>query len=75
MKDRIQLIREAHTKVLAQEGGSIEELLPATQEDVLDEAERLDALERLEEVDFDADENEVDMTAVSPQMREMFDYA
>lgn len=75
MKDRIKLIREAHAKVLAQEGGSIEELLPATQEDVLDEAEHLDALERVEEVDFDSDENEVDMNTMSPQMREMFNYA
>ena len=76
MIDRIQIIREAHARVLAErlasEGGSIEELLPATQEDVLDEAEHLHALDHVQEVDFDSDENEVDMNTMSPQMREMF---
>lgn len=72
MSDRIQLIREAHIKVLAQEGGSIEELLPATQEDVEDESSHLDALDHIQEVDFDSDENEVDMNTMSPQMKEIF---
>jgi len=48
MKDRIQVIREAHAKALAEkfakEGAVINELLPVTQEDVFDEAEHLDAL-------------------------------
>ena len=66
------MIREAHAKVIAQQGESISELLPVTQEDVLDEAERLDALEHERETDFDNDENEVDMTTISPQMKEMF---
>ena len=72
MIDRIQIIREAHAKVLAEQGGSIDELLPTTQEDVLDEAERLDSLDHVKEVDFDHDENEVDMTTLSLAMREMF---
>jgi|TARA_R100000808_G_C2113945_1_gene127169 hypothetical protein len=72
MKDRIQLIREAHAKVLAEQGSSIEELLPSTLEDILDEAEHLDALDHEKEIDFDSDENEVDMTAVSVEMRKMF---
>ena len=41
-----------------------------TKEDVEDEAESLDALQREESPDFDNDENEVDMDAVSPEMRE-----
>jgi len=76
MIDRIQLIREAHAKVLAdklaKEGAVINELLPVTKEDVLDEAEHLDALDHIQEVDFDSDENEVDMNTLSPMMREMF---
>ena len=47
-------------------------MLATTQEDVLDEAEHLDALDHVEQVDVDADENLVDMEAISPAMREMF---
>ena len=72
MIDRIQLIREAHAKVLAEQGKEIEGLLPTTQEDVLDEAEHLDALDHVKEVDFDHDENEVDMNTISPLMKEIF---
>jgi hypothetical protein len=76
MIDRIQIIREAHARVLAekraQEGATIEELLPATQEDVRDECDHLDALDHVQEVDFDSDENEVDMNTISPEMRGMF---
>ena len=72
MIDRIQIIREAHAKVLAEKGQEITELLPVTKEDVLDEAEHLDALDHIKEVDFDHDENEVDMNTISPMMREMF---
>ena len=71
-EERIELIRQAHQAVLAQQGAFIEELLPPTQEDVRDESEHLDALDHEQEVDFDQDENEVDMTAVSPAMREAF---
>ena len=70
------MIREAHAKALAEklatEGGSVNELLPVTQEDVLDEAEHLDALNHEREIDFDQDENEVDMDTISPEMRGMF---
>jgi len=71
-KDRIDLIRQAHQKVLQQEGDFITELLPSTQEDVLDEAEHLEALDHEEQVDFDSDENQVDMSNVSSAMREAF---
>jgi len=70
--ERIELIRQAHQAVLAQEGAFITELLPTTQEDVLDEADHLEALDHEEKVDFDADENEVDMENVSPAMRGAF---
>ena len=69
-EQRIELIRQAHQAVLAQEGASIEELLPPTQEDVRDEAEHLEAIDHEKEVDFDNDENETDMTNVSLEMRE-----
>ena len=80
MIDRIQLIREAHSKAVAdklsKEGAVTEELLPkilvTTQEDVLDEASYLDALDHVKEVDFDHDENEVDMDMLSPAMRAMY---
>ena len=72
-EQRIELIRQAHAKVLAEKGTFLTEgLLPTTQEDVLDEAEHLDSLDHQEEVDFDADENEVDMGNVSLAMREAF---
>tara|TARA_Y100000310_G_scaffold11207_1_gene11794 strand:- start:1777 stop:2001 length:225 start_codon:yes stop_codon:yes gene_type:complete len=70
--DRIQMIREAHAKVLNKEGAFIAELLPTTKEDVEDEAEHLEALGRVEAIDFDQDESEVDMNAISPQMRALF---
>ena len=72
MIDRIQMIREAHAKVRAEKGHEITELLPVTQEDVLDEAIHLDALDHVKEVDFDHDENEVDMDMLSPAMRAMY---
>jgi len=72
MIDRIQMIREAHAKVLAEKGQEITELLPVTQEDVLDEAEHLDALDHEKRTDFDNDENEVDMNTISPLMKEIF---
>ena len=43
-------------------------LLDATKNDVMDEVSQLDSIE--EDVDFDQDENEVDMTLLSPAMRE-----
>ena len=44
------------------------EVLDATKNDVMDEVSQLDSIE--EDVDFDQDENEVDMTLLSPAMRE-----
>ena len=70
--DRIQLIREAHAKVLNEQGAFIAELLPTTTEDVEDESSHLEALGRVETIDFDSDENEVDMKSISPEMRGMF---
>jgi len=72
MIDRIQMIREAHAKVLAQKGQEITELLPVTQEDVLDEIEHLDALDHEKQTDFDNDENEIDMNTISPPMKEIY---
>ena len=72
MKDRIQLIREAHAKIVAERGKEIEELLPVTKEDVEDEIQHLDALDHVRNVDFDSDENEVNMNTISPQMRGIF---
>jgi hypothetical protein len=72
-EQRIEIIRQAHAKVLEEKGTFLTEgLLPTTQEDVLDEAEHLIALDHEEKVDFDNDENEVDMENVSPAMREAF---
>ena len=48
-------------------------LIDANKEDVLDECEQLDSYEREEEkVDFDQDENEVDMENLSPSMRVLY---
>jgi hypothetical protein len=44
-------------------------LLNTTDKDVEDEVEKLDSIE--EDVDFDSDENEVDMNLLSPSMREV----
>ena len=93
MIDRIQLIREAHAKVLNhrkmsagrnsepfaefgfdQDRGfkATSNWLAFTQEDVEDEADHLVALDHEKEVDFDHDENEVDMDSLSPTMRAMY---
>ena len=60
-----ELKAEQATEDLVVEHG----LLDATDHDVEDEVEQLDSLE--ESVDFDSDENEVDMTLLSPNMREV----
>ena len=60
-----ELKAEQATEDLVVEHG----LLDATDHDVEDEVEQLDSLE--ESVDFDSDENEVDMTLLSPSMREV----
>ncbi len=70
--ERIKIIRAAHQKVLDEQGAFIAELLPTTKEDVEDESSHLEALGRVETIDFDSDENEVDMKSISPEMRGMF---
>ena len=60
-----ELKAEKATEDLVVEHG----LLDATNHDVEDEVEQLDSVE--ESVDFDSDENEVDMTLLSPNMREV----
>ena len=70
---RIDLIRKAHAVALAEKGDiELAGVLATNKDDVLDEAQHLDALDHVEPVDFDSDENLVDMDAVSPAMREMF---
>ena len=72
-EQRIEIIRKAHAKALAEKEAFLTQgLLPATQEDVLDEAEHLVALDHEDKVDFDSDENEVDMENVSPAMMGAF---
>jgi hypothetical protein len=60
-----ELKAEQETEKMVVEHG----LLESTNHDVEDEVERLDSVE--DEVDFDSDENEVDMTLLSPSMREV----
>jgi hypothetical protein len=60
-----ELKAEQATEDLVVEHG----LLDATNHDVEDEVEKLDSIE--EDVDFDSDENEVDMNLLSPNMREV----
>ena len=72
MLDRIELIRRIHQKVIAQENALVAGVMDYTQEDVSDEANQLHALDHIDEVDFDGDENQIDMDAVSPAMREIF---
>ena len=63
--------KKANEKWHEENGVSLSQgLMDYTKEDVEDEAESLDALQREESPDFDNDENEVDMDAVSPEMRE-----
>ena len=70
---RIDLIRKAHAVALAEKGDiELAGVLATGKEDVLDEAQHLDALDHVEQVDIDTDENLVDMEAISPSMREMF---
>jgi len=60
-----ELKAEQETEKVVVEHG----LLEATNHDVKDEVEQLDSVEK--EIDFDSDENEIDMTLLSPNMREV----
>ena len=67
---RIELIRKAHAVALAEKGDiELEGVTHASVEDIEDE---VNGWTPSEEVDFDQDENLVDMDAVSPAMRDMF---
>ena len=70
IENRIELIRKAHAVALAEQGDiELEGVLVASIEDIEDE---VNGWTPSEEVDFDQDENLVDMDAVSPAMRDMF---
>ena len=70
IENRIELIRKAHAVALAEKGDiELEGVLVASIEDIEDE---VNGWTPSEEVDFDSDENLVDMDAVSPAMRDMF---
>ena len=70
---RIELIRNAHAVALAEKGNiELEGVLATSKDDVLDEAQHLDALDHVEAVDFDSDENLVDMDIVSGSFRDIF---
>ena len=70
IENRIELIRKAHAVALAEKGDiELEGVVHASLEDVEDET---NGWTPSEEVDFDSDENLVDMDAVSPAMRDMF---
>ena len=66
---RLAIIANA---VRAVQGVEVEGLALVTKEDVLDEAQNLDALDREEGDDFDGDENAVNMDTLSPAMRAVF---
>ena len=68
--NRIELIRKAHAVALAEKGDiELEGVVHASTRDIEDET---NGWTPSEEVDFDQDENLVDMDAVSPAMRAMF---
>ena len=70
LKDRIEFIRKAHAVALAQKDSTeLEGVVHASIEDIEDET---NGWTPSEEVDFDQDENLVDMEAVSPAMRSAF---
>ena len=70
LKNRIELIRKAHAVALAEKGDiELEGVVHASLEDVEDET---NGWTPSEEVDFDSDENLVDMDTLSASMREMF---
>jgi hypothetical protein len=67
---RIELIRQAHAVALAQKDNTeLEGVVHASIEDIEDET---NGWTPAEEVDFDQDENLVDMDAVSGQMLDAF---
>ena len=71
-KDFQGLLEELKAEKLAEDLVLEHGLLEASKEEVEDEFVSLDAVEREESEDFDADENLVDMEQVSDSMREIF---
>ena len=71
-KDFAGLLDELKAEKLAEDLVLEHGLLEAPQSEVEDEFVSLDAVERDEVEDFDADENLVDMDQVSDSMREVF---
>ena len=71
-KDFQGLLDELKAEKLAEDLVLEHGLLEASKEEVEDEFVSLDAVEREESEDFDADENLVDMEQVSDSMREIF---
>ncbi len=70
--ERLNAIRKANDQWKAEHGVSLSAgLMDYTKEDVQEEAKSLDALDHDDSVDFDNDENEVNMTTLSPTMREV----
>lgn len=70
--ERLNAIRKANDQWKAEHGVSLSAgLMDYTKEDVQEEAKSLDALDHADSVDFDNDENEVNMTTLSPTMREV----
>ncbi len=68
--ERIELIRKAHAVALAEQGNTeLEGVLEVSTRDIEDET---NGWTPSEEVDFDQDENLVDMTAVSPELKAIF---
>ena len=69
--ERIAAIRNANKQWQLEHGISLSGgLMGYTKEDVQDEAKSLDALDHTDAVDFDNDENEVDMNTLSPDFRD-----
>ena len=71
-KDFAGLLDELKAEKLAEDLVLEHGLLEATQSEVEDEFVSLDAVERDEVEDFDADENLVDMDTISGEMAEVF---
>ena len=70
--ERLNAIRKANDQWKAEHGVPLSAgLMDYTKEDVQEEAKSLDALDHTDSVDFDNDENEVNMTTLSPTMREV----
>ena len=66
------MIREAHAVAVAQKDSTDLWYYPVVHASIEDIEDETNGWTPSEEVDFDQDENLVDMTAVSPELRDMF---